>query len=389
MVQELWVEKYKPQTLEGFLGNRKVVEEARAFVRNFKKGKALLLHGPPGVGKTLLPGFIAEEEGFHLVELNASDERGKKAIESYFSASKTQTLFFRGRIILIDEVDGLSAGDRGGGKAIVQLIKNSLFPVILVANDPYVPKLRSIRGYCKLVKFTKIPSPSIGKFLREVCKKENISVKGNVLKNIARFSEGDLRAALTDLQFASFGRTSLEDKDLEAIDYRERKSSVFNTLPTLFRSGSIATSRKLLFEGDKDTDEILWWMESNAHLEFPKESLPKVFELLAKADLFRSLVVKQQNWAFKGYMVDMLAGVSLLGEKSHRFVPYKPPDRFLQLARTKQKRALVDELCTRLGGELHCSKKTVRRDVLPYLKILLEKGNNVGLEEEDVDIIMA
>lgn len=382
---ELWIDRHCPSRVEEMVGNKKAREEVLGFVHQFRKGKALLLHGPSGVGKSLLPALVAKELQLHVIEISASDERGKDAIEGYASAVQTSTLFAKGKLVIIDEADGISGRDRGATQAIISLIKASSFPVILVANDPWVPKLKTLRKYCQMVKFTKIPSPSIEKRLREICQQEGVAPRDGVLKTLARFSDGDVRAAITDLQHVCLGRDSLELKDLEVIGYRERGSSVFNTLPTIFRSGKVAASRKLIFDGDKDPDEVLWWIEGNAHLEFP-HALKEVFALLKAADHFRSLVSKQQNWAFKGYMVDMMAGVTVHAQQN-RYISYKAPDRIIQLARTKQKRAVRDELCARLGKHLHCSKKMVRSDYLPYLKVMAARGMDLGLDPEDLDII--
>ncbi len=387
-MKELWTDKHGPSSIQEVAGNRKAAEEATAFAAKFRKGKALMLCGPPGSGKSLIPRLVAREQGFHFVEISASDKRGKDEIESYISVSTSSTLFSKGRVILVDDADGISGRDRGAVQAVARLVKASSSPVFIAANDPWLPKLRGLRACCKMVKLTKVPSPSVEKYLREVCEKEGVETRGGVLKSLARFSDGDMRAALTDLQLAAAGRRSIGDDDLMAIGYRERSSSLINSLPTILRSGSISTSRKLIFDGDKDPDEVLWWIEGNAHREFPPESLERVFTLLSKAYHFRSLVPKQQNWAFKGYMVDMMAGVGLVGS-SRGYVPYKPPERFLALARTKQARAMRDELCQRLGKELHCSTGRVRRDHLPYLRVMLEEGRDPGLGEEDAATVMA
>jgi len=148
----------------------------------------------------------------------------------------------------------------------------------------------------------------------------------------------------------------------------------------------VGDGRKVVYDSDRDPDEVFWWIENNLHLEFQKDSLPEVMELLAKADLYRGLVMKQQNWGFKGYMVDLMVGVSVYSKGGYGYVPYKAPDRFIQLARSRQRRQQLNQVAEKLGKELHCSKKAFVRDFLPYLRLMLEK-QDLGLEAEDIETI--
>ncbi len=79
----LWVEKYRPKKIEDIIGN----EEAKATFVEWLKSKrrskkAVLLYGPPGVGKTALVNAAAKEFGFTIIEMNASDTRSEKAINA-------------------------------------------------------------------------------------------------------------------------------------------------------------------------------------------------------------------------------------------------------------------------------------------------------------------
>ena len=112
---ELWTHKYKPGKMSEILSQGTAVSEALRFVETWKPGKALFLYGPPGTGKTLIPEVIAKEKKWMLLQVNASDKRNSEAIEeSLTEGSKNTSLFHSSKIILIDEVDGLSSGDRGG-----------------------------------------------------------------------------------------------------------------------------------------------------------------------------------------------------------------------------------------------------------------------------------
>ncbi len=373
---EMWTEKYRPKSIKDIVGQKKAIDETVSWLSSWRSGSgALLFHGPPGCGKTALAEAIAAERGWMLMRLNASDRRSVADIDRILESVKTESLFHSGKIVLIDEVDGISGGERGAVPAIIRLIKSSRFPVILVANDPWKQRLAPLRQYAKMVKFNKIMTPSIEKKLREICTAEGITVQGNVLKNLARWSQGDMRSAINDLQTVCQGRKEISDRDLEALGFRERKNNVFNLLPTILRSGNINAARKAISDMDKDADEILLWIENNIHLVVKNpENLSKSFELLSNADILRNRVSTQQNWRFKALMSDLMACISLFKDDAHYgFVPYQAPMRISMLGRTKKKRAETDALCEKIGLYTHTSKRRVKWDYLRYLKIIARK----------------
>ncbi len=389
----LWIDKHKPETFRDIIGQDQALKEILDFVKTWKPGKSLLLAGSPGTGKTLAVEILAKEKNYELLQLNASDARNPELIEKILGeGSKNKSLFRSGKFILIDEVDGISARDRGASGAIIKIIKESKFPVFLIANNQWSPKLRSLRSHCKPVKFRNIHMYDIMKRLKHIADLEGIELKGNVARMLGKWSHGDLRSAITDLQVVSGNKKTVEEKDLEILGYRERKSQIFSTLPTIFHSKNIKVSRKAIWESDKDPDEVFLWIETNLAQELQTpEAIPKGFDLLSKADIFRNRVRKQQNWRFKAYMCDLMAGISLFRPeiKRHGFVPYKPPDRMIELGKTRQKRALIAALCKKLGPELHCSSKVARKDYLPYLRIILKrKGSDIGIELNDEDLAM-
>jgi replication factor C large subunit len=389
----LWVDKHKPETFKDIIGQDQALKEVMDFVKAWKPGKSMLLAGSPGTGKTLAIEILAREKNYQLLQLNASDARNPELIEKILGeGSKNMPLFHSGKFILIDEVDGISARDRGAAGAIIKIIKESRFPVFLIANNQWSPKLRSLRSYCKPVKFKNIHMYDIMKKLKGIAGLEDIELKGNVARMLGKWSHGDLRSAITDLQMVSEGKKSVEEKDLDILGYRERKSPIFSTLPTIFHSKNIKVSRKAIWESDKDPDEVFLWIETNLVQELQTPGgISKGFDLLSKADLFRNRVRKQQNWRFKAYMCDLMAGISLFRPEIKRegFIPYKPPDRMIELGKTKNKRALIKALCKKLGPELHCSSSVARKDYLPYLKIILKKrGSDMGMELDNEDLAL-
>lgn len=390
---DLWVDKYKPESVSGLVGQPKAMQEVAGFLKEWKKGKAMFIHGPAGVGKTIAIELLAKERGHLLLRLDASDIRNASGIESFFgNASKSKALFHGGKIMMIDEVDGISSRDRGAVASIVKIMKDSRFPVLVVGNDPWKTKLAPLRNYCTMLRFNKVHSASVEKRLKDICKKEVIEVEENVLKNLARWSQGDLRSAISDLQIVAYGKKSLTNSDLSILGYRERESNIFNILPTIFHSKSMNAAKKAIQNIDKDPDEVFLWIETNLPNELrTPENMQKGFDVLSRADLFRSWISRQQNWRFRGFMIDMLSSVSLFrDEEKHGFAPYQTPQKLVMMGRTKAKRAMLNSLCERLGSYTHTSKRSVKRDYLPYFRIILKakkQGDDFSLEPEEEKLI--
>ncbi len=385
---ELWTDKYKPNKLEELAGQNKSVSELLNWIQNWKHGRGLLITGSSGVGKSSLVEAFCLEKKWLLVRLDANESRNKEAIESFVSSSKNMSLFHTGKAILIDEMEGISGGERGAASGIVSLIEQSKFPVFLISNDPYITKFSDIRKHSDILKLSAIAVPSAVKRMREIAKKENVKVEDDVLKALARFSQGDLRSAINDLQTACLGRAELKLEDLQSIGFRERENSVFNSLSTIFRSKNIKTAFTALEQSDKDPEEVFWWLESNLFFEAKtNEEIKKSYDLLATSNFYQSFIYKQQNWRFKKISMDLMSGISLFAKSGSGFAMYRPPDRFLQLGRTKGKRAMRDAISEKMGAKLHCSKRTAKKEYFPYMKTYLKKEPKIveqlKLEKEE------
>ena len=143
-----WVEKYRPKTFGEVIGQGEGILKIKEYFEKFPnvKRKAILLGGGPGIGKTTLVHVLKNETNSEIFELNASDLRNKKSMNERLKPVLEQTsLFNKKKLILVDEVDGISAVDRGGLSELIQLIEDSNYPIICTANDPWSSKLSALR----------------------------------------------------------------------------------------------------------------------------------------------------------------------------------------------------------------------------------------------------
>jgi len=371
-----WPQKYAPKNLKEFVNQKEAVETFLKWIKTWKPGKkALMFYGPPGTGKTALIEAYAKEKNLDFVEMNASDYRSANQIREVLGQSMQQrSLFSKGKIFLLDEIDGIAgAEDRGGIAEIIKIIQESSFPIVLTCNDPWDPKLKTLRDYCELVEFKKIHVLDIEKRLRQICEMEGIEVEKEVLRELAKRAEGDLRAAINDLETIARGRKKITLEDLKVLGNREIEASIFDALKTIFKTKSALAAKLSISNVDKDPEEIFWWIEHNISQEYEKpEEIARAFEILSKADLFRQRVVKRQDWSLKKYMIDLMtAGVANAKKEMYKkFTKYQYPSKLIVLGKTKVERKEEKEKLLELSKKLHCSTKKIKSEFLPYFKFL-------------------
>jgi len=356
------VTRHKPKKISDVIGNSTALVNIMEYIKSFKPGKAILLYGAPGIGKTIISQVISADNKMNITEVHASEIDEVKKIKS---SSMMMSLFGAKRIIVIDEVDNYT--DKGTVAEIINLIKTSKFPVILTANDAYDKGLRTLRTYCDLIQFRRIGTLSIGKKLREICAKEGVEVADDIIIRIAENSSGDLRSAINDLQIIITNRKKVTHTEM--ISFRERGINIFDAIRIIFKSNNLNDASKAIDSCDKDIEEIFWWMEQNITNEYKKpEEIAFAFDILSKADIFREKVYVGKNYRMLLYMKNMMASITLI-RKDNAYTSYKPPERIMILGKSKEDRAEDNETHGKLAQELHCSKRSIKNQ-LPYLKII-------------------
>jgi len=369
-------EKHRPKSFAQIKGQDLAISKLRAFFYDFSRGvakrKAILLHGPAGVGKTTLAHVLAKEKGFELFELNASDLRNRAKLEEVMKPSTEQaSLFAKGKIILVDEVDGVTATDYGGLAELISLIEKTKHPIIITANDVWLQKFSILRQKCELVKFSEITFPVILEVLRNIAKIENKPVEENLLRGIASKSRGDMRAAINDLQ-SVIHNTNGETVEGD-IGVREKSLDIFNAIKNLFKLETSKDTINTFDDVDMELDQISLWVEKNIPTECRGKELVKAFEALSKADVFKGRIYRQQYWRFLFYQNFFLtAGISAAKKfkNPEQFTKYDRPTRVLKIWMANQKNARKKSIAIKYAELTHISKKKAMRDFFMIALIL-------------------
>ena len=379
----LWVEKYRPKKIEDIVGN----EEAKAMFVEWLKGKrksktrkAVLLYGPPGVGKTALVNVAAREFGFNIIEMNASDTRSEKAINS---VAKPATSYIaldafsrqsKGNLLFLDEVDGIAGNeDRGGVSAIIEIVEKSQVPVIMAANDPDIDKLRPLKKVCLLVRFQQIRIPLLIALLQKICLLEHVKAEFEALERIAQNSRGDVRSAINDLQSLSEATHVLTLQDTKALASRNKDINMDETLEGFFSAKSIADASNLLFRSNVDYDEFLMSVSDNLPRRYtdPNE-LAAAYDFVSQADMYRGRI-GTENWFLLKYFYNSMSQAASIAPESYRpFELISPPIRIITLFWTKGKRSMLDVICGKIGAQCHVSHVKAKNDFVLFIKTLLQ-----------------
>ncbi len=378
---ESWVRKYRPESTSEMQGQNKAVSKVKNFVQKYDKGeKPLLLHGPPGTGKTAAVYAVAGDLDYEVIEVNASDIRNKKGInEVVGGALGQQSLFAKGKIILVDEIDGIAGRqDRGGLKALTKLMKEANFPIIMTANDPYDQKFSNLRKKAEMVEFGNLNYRSIVARLKDVCKEEDIEYDESSLKQLARSVGGDMRGAINDLQsVASDGK--LEKEDLDVLGTRLRKDSIFDALVRVFKTTDANTSRGAYNEVDVDIDEIFEWVEKNIPKEYKKpRDLMRAYDALSVADIFYGRIMNWQYYRFYVYCYDLLsAGISLAkDEKYEGFTKYQRPKKRYKIWNANRRLKKKEAIASKISVKAHMSVTDAMKSTIPYLKAGVQENED-------------
>ena len=389
-------EKYRPKKFIDLKGQDLALYKVKAFLNSFNpdltKKKAILLHGPAGTGKTTLAYISANELNHEIFELNASDLRNRKKLDEVLKPSTLQkSLFNKGKIILVDEVDGVTSTEYGGIAELLALIDKTKFPIIITCNDIWQNKFSLLRNRCEMVPMKELTYNISLEILKDIVKKENKVVSESLLKEIAAKSRGDLRAALNDLQSIIDSEVD-ETTASDIISLREKTQDIFNTLKVLFKQRTNDETPRIFDTVDMDLDQITLWVEENISKEYKGVELARAFEALSRADIFKGRIYRQQYWHFLTYQSFFLtAGISTakgLKNIPERFTKYNPPTRILKIWMANQRNSRKKSIAIKYAELTHTGKNRAIQDFSIIARIITDDlAKAMNLSEQELEFL--
>eukprot|EP00761_Pharyngomonas_kirbyi_P009323 gb/GECH01009339.1/.p1 GENE.gb/GECH01009339.1/~~gb/GECH01009339.1/.p1 ORF type:complete len:943 (+),score=281.54 gb/GECH01009339.1/:1-2829(+) len=358
----LWTDKYAPKTIKDLVGNTQNIQQLMNWLRDWKtvhlhhqdqdsqsssqdssqgssksKGrgkskptsdagkKAVLVSGPPGIGKSSAIRVVCNALEFEVFELNASDSRSKKTLRDLIgSAVDNQSIsqYFAANIfkknnpgknvvLVMDEVDGVGGGDRGGIPQLIQTIKTSKIPVVCICNDRFSQKLKSLVNYCIDLRFARPTKVQIAKKLARICKNEGMSINDNALQLMATELNNDIRNCLNSLQMWSLKHRSFSydnvKRKVTQEGFKNKDMGLFDAAGQFLRAAPGNPPPSYSFLSDmyfSNMDLIPLFVQEN-YLNYAKPGTSDVQQLhnaaeaaesISASDLVSIKIRKHQQW---------------------------------------------------------------------------------------------
>ena len=291
MVETVWVEKYRPRSLNQVVNQKEIVDRLKKFVEN-KSLPHLIFSGPAGVGKTTCAHALVRDlfgEYFSkdaYQELNASDERGIDVIRTSIKifANKKSLSGIPFKILILDESDNMtSAAQQALRRTMEKFTKSTRF--ILICN--YSSKIiEPIQSRCAIFRFKPLKNKDIINRIKHICKKEDIQVDESGLNAILYVSNGDLRKSLNTLQAAASLDQNINEDLIFQVTGKARPEEIQNMLNLSLKKkflDSKAELERLLFDyGLSGVDIIKQIHQEIFKLDVSEEQKIKLIDIVGE-----------------------------------------------------------------------------------------------------------
>jgi replication factor C small subunit len=288
-MKELWTEKYRPQTLDGYVFTDPVQREQIEYFVREKSVPHLLFTGPAGTGKTTLAKILVNSldiDPYDFLQVNASRDNGVDFLKSKIEGFVSTLPFGDLKIVLLDEADYLSHNAQAILRGLMETYQSQA-RFILTANLAH-KIITPLKSRCQQIVIDKTDQTEFTSRAATVLLTEGVEFDLDTLDSYVKATYPDLRSCLKLLQTNSVSGKLTISATSSGSDSADHKLEVIE----LFKRGKIREARTLLctHTSPDEVEEVFKWLYQNLDLWGSVEKQDEAIKIIRKGLYYHTIV---------------------------------------------------------------------------------------------------
>lgn len=274
-IDSLWVEKYRPKTLDEYIGNRELKEKAKEFIDK-QDINNLLLEGPAGTGKSSLGNLLVKHIACDFKYINASNESGIETVRTTIMQFCTSTGFSPLKILFLDEFSEFTPTGQMALRSIME--QYSKYTRFILTCNSVERIIEPIRSRCQEFKVLPPTKEEVIDRCTKILEKEKVEYDPDELIATVNFGYPDIRKCIQLLQQQTINGVLKLNKDFyRLLKYQDDIVSILKTVNESNHLNKVTEIRQLLTDSRvKNYNQLYRYLYDNLDLFSPKEKMIRI-----------------------------------------------------------------------------------------------------------------
>ena len=290
----LWVEKYRPDSLESYIGNEHLKSKIKLYLENGDLPH-LLLYGRAGTGKTTLAKLLVNNIECDQLYINASDENSVDTVRNKVRNFASTIGFKDMKVIILDECDYITPNDQAALRNLMETFsKHTRF--ILTCN--YVERIIDpIQSRCQPFQIVPPSRKEVAVHLNSILKEETVTFEMDDVATLVNGGYPDIRRVINFAQRQVVdGKLSIDQNNLVAVDLNVNvfSSQIVNVLKTKDKKDAFTTIRKMLADNQISDFADLFRLLYDEVDDYGKGHIAECILIVSKYQLSDAQVVDKE-----------------------------------------------------------------------------------------------